>query len=286
MMLMPRFLIVTASISVLAACSNVEHSIFGGDRVNVAGANQILPESFELIELESLLDPEGKRTAFKSKDDDLSKAFQAFYANYPTAEQGNRRDRVQDRLIAASNQRCNVYKTYLKRLDSHAGFLFGALSTALGGAGAIVTGETAARTLSGLAGITSGVGAEYEKNFFANVATHFIIPGIDQRRDEILAEIATKRGDANGTATPITKYTVERAVADVSLYHGACSLNVGLSRSGKLVDEALRPGSTALKTMLDDIIAAQEKMKKITSGAPFKVDPGAIQKETLPPPKN
>ncbi|MBT7943200.1 MAG: hypothetical protein HN719_07575 [Alphaproteobacteria bacterium] len=243
-----------------------------------------MPETFEQISLESLLDPQDKRKAIGDGDNDLSKAFHAFYQQVPEeAKKG--RDRIQDRLIAASNQRCNVYKTYLKRLDSHAGFFFGALSTVLGGAGAIVTGEAAARTLSGLAGITSGVGAEYEKSFFANVATHFIIPGIDQRRDEILLKIETNRNGDNNTSVSVDKYTVERAVADASDYHGACSMNVGLTRSGKLVDQALTPGTETINKVLDEIIKAQKKMKQISSGVAIPAGKPGVKVQPLPTPK-
>ena len=42
-------------------------------------------------------------------------------------------------MIAASNQRCNLYMTYLKRVSVYTNGLFGSLTTILGGAGAIVT---------------------------------------------------------------------------------------------------------------------------------------------------
>ncbi|MCP5242923.1 MAG: hypothetical protein H6940_05740 [Burkholderiales bacterium] len=56
----------------------------------------------------------------------------------------------------------------------------GTLTTALGGAGAIVTGAEAARILAGLAGIASGTRAELNQAIFESVATSVIVPAIQK----------------------------------------------------------------------------------------------------------
>ena len=70
-------------------------------------------------------------------------------------------------------------------------FGLGSIATALAGAGAIVTGATAARSLAGAAGITEGIRAEFQQAFFSNLATHIIVPCIENRRRIILEEQVT-----------------------------------------------------------------------------------------------
>nr|VFK54727.1 MAG: hypothetical protein BECKTUN1418F_GA0071002_10526 [Candidatus Kentron sp. TUN]VFK58379.1 MAG: hypothetical protein BECKTUN1418E_GA0071001_10497 [Candidatus Kentron sp. TUN] len=115
----------------------------------------------------------------------LDNAFKKFNENNNGELGKRRRNEIQDRLIAASVQRCNVYKIYLEQTDTLVNFFLGGLTTALGGAGAIVTGEGAARTLAGLAGISSGFRAEFRQAYLANLSVHIITEGIDTRRRQI-----------------------------------------------------------------------------------------------------
>jgi len=214
-----------------------EGSLFGDNRVNPASANQMFDKSFESFsdeELMLLLDPNGLGKMYKGKLSGLSSsqqlvalrlAFKKANESYNTAH----RAQVQDRLIAASNQRCNLYTTYLKRLSNRTNGIFGTMTTVLGGASAIVTGETAARTLGGLAGISSGTRAELNQAIFESVATSVIVPSIKVRRKEILIEILEKRGEK------LSVYTIEGAIADAIRYHGACSMDAGISQASKSI---------------------------------------------------
>nr|VFK25177.1 MAG: hypothetical protein BECKLFY1418C_GA0070996_12211 [Candidatus Kentron sp. LFY] len=101
-----------------------EYSYLGGTRVNETGAAQILPGEFEyfnLVDLAKLLekDPEGKESTEPqdaARNDNngkkrLANALRDFGNNYIDPKKGQqRRNEIQDRLIAASEQRCNVYK--------------------------------------------------------------------------------------------------------------------------------------------------------------------------------
>lgn len=217
-----------------------EGSRFGDHRVNPASANQMFDKGFEQFsdqKLVLLLDP---RSANTLTAQDLTPAAipatlqRAFHNANTQYGRGNdkgkaHRSQVQDRLIAASNQRCNLYTTYLKRLSNRTNGLFGTLTTVLGGASAIVTGETAARTLGGLAGISSGTRAELNQAIFESVATSIIVPSIHLRRKEILDEIVKKRKQ------DLDVYTVEGAIADAIRYHGACSMDAGISQASKSI---------------------------------------------------
>ena len=152
------------------------------------------------------------------------------------------RAQIQDRLIAASNQRCNLYKTYLKRINTYQNGIFGTLTTILGGAGAIVTGADSSRILSGLAGISSGTRAEPNQAIFESISTSIIIPGIEKTRAEILADIMTKRGKK------LSEYTIEGAMADAIKYHGACSMDMGISYAQKSIQSFDDARQTAYNT--------------------------------------
>jgi hypothetical protein len=165
-----------------AGCSMIDPEMnpLGGGRVTTASANQIFDGGFEGFtdeQLLRLLDPENKAN-LPAKYSELSETDKIQYlrsafrkANQESVYGAAHRSQVQDRLIAASNQRCNLYTTYLKRVSTFTNGIFGTLTTVLGGAGAIVTGENAARALSGLAGISSGTRAELNQAIFESVAT-------------------------------------------------------------------------------------------------------------------
>lgn len=225
---------------VISGCASIgpEKSLFGGDRVTTAGANQIFDPGFEGItdeQLVQLLDPQPTanaqnfdRLSNSEKIATLRMAFKKANNNEKNDAIANR-SQIQDRIIAASNQRCNLYTTYLKRVNTYENGIFGTLTTILGGAGAIVTGETAARTLSGLAGISSGTRAELNQAIFESIATSIIIPGIQSTRKTFLKEIMDKR------TKPIQEYTIEGAIADAITYHGYCSMDTGISFAQKSI---------------------------------------------------
>lgn len=235
-------LTITCIAGALSGCAFVgpEQGMFGGGRVTTASANQIFDPDFEGFtdeQLLQLLDPENKadgagRKAYRDmtsseKIAQLRKSFRV--ANEDQVYKEAHRAQIQDRLIAASNQRCNLFTTYLKRVSTYNNGIFGTLTTILGGAGAIVTGENAARLLSGLAGISSGTRAELNQAIFESVATSVIVPSIHKARDDLLKEILKKRSQ------PIKDYTIEGAIADAIMYHGACSMDAGIGHAQKSI---------------------------------------------------
>jgi len=154
----------------------------------------IKPESFEQINLalllENSLDPNTKispdpngggpdKTKNKKADESkvkeyragLAEAFNSYDKKYKGKENKEgvlARNRIQDRIIAASNQRCANYKVFIKTFDSESNFFLGALTTATAGAGAIFTPVGTVRALSGIAAIISGVRAELNYAYFQN----------------------------------------------------------------------------------------------------------------------
>lgn len=288
----------------LSACGTVgpEASMRSKDRVTTFGANpQFDNERYEMVDLVTLLDPEGRRfkapyskeqptelffaSAFDSTNsvDDakadaqantqaditsrraLALAEHAFYS-YDGSTFADRRNRVQDRLIGASNQRCSAYKVYLNRFDAYQQTGFGWATTILGGAAAIVGGLKDARILGGLAGVSSGMQAEISQGFLGNLASYVIVPGIELRRRAIHEEMMARRASE-------TEYTLQAALADAARYHGACTLSVGLEQAKEAIQTVENPGMRMVAVTLNNVMQARAMQQTIAKAEAGKATP-------------
>lgn len=215
---------------------------------------------FEEIDLALLLNPTGENChaelegrACCDERRRLECAFASFYEEQDEERLELRRNRVQDRLIAASNQRCADYKQHVRRFDSTNNIALGGLTTLSAGLGAILTHVGTVRALSGAAAITSGFRAEMNQTYFQEHTIQVLSSGFERRRAELREEMETKR---KGDRTAIEHYTVESAVADALEYHDACSLIAGLEEVAHSQKRAADPG-------LEQIEAALERWEQI-----------------------
>lgn len=254
----------------ISACSTMgpESNLFGDHRVTTASPNQMFDRGFEEFDddrLFRLLDP-GNPIDFQSLTGDkriseLSKAFLTANTDTPPGTAKARRNQILNHLIAASNQRCNLYMTYLKRINTYTNGIFGTLTTVLGGAGAIVTGENTARLLSGLAGISSGTRAELNQAIFESVATSVIVPGITKSREAFLKEVeSTLDADKD-----IQKRPIEWAVATGIAYHGLCSMDTGIAYAQKSMQSYGNIGVTQFLEIRDKLLQEPAKTAKTSN---------------------
>lgn len=143
-----KYLMVVSCLSAVAlgGCGN---SALLRDDVSVWGTNPLIEnDSFQEIDLATLLDPssEGIGGADSAEDSlrNLEQAFDAFNlkidAEPDVAKQKQLRNRVQERILAASNERCGEYKQLIKEMDAEVNFWLGSATTAVAGVGAILTG--------------------------------------------------------------------------------------------------------------------------------------------------
>jgi len=176
------------------------------------------------------------------------------------------RNQVQDRIVAASNQRCGEYKNFLKQVDSETNTILGGLATAIGGAGAIFKPADTARALSGIAAIFSGWRAEVNADFFNNLTIQVVTKGIEVRRKEIHDQMIDDR------KKDLTEYTVQRAVGDTAVYHYNCSLIAGLEQAAQSIERAENPGLTHINKTLDSLIETQKKVASLIPKPPEKSD--------------
>ena len=180
----------------------------------------------------------------------LAKAFAFFNKKSAEAkkpEEDNtirRRNGIQERILAASMQRCGEFKNFLRQFQTEMGFGLGAAATTLGGLGAIFTPLSTVRALSGAAGIMSGIRAEFNESFFYNQMVHVITQGIDARRAELYKKIKCRQDD------PLTTYPIQAAVKDAVEFHQSCSTIVGFQVAGNAIQQTKDPGLKRLKESL------------------------------------
>ena len=147
------------------------------------------------------------------------------------------RNSVQDKMLAVSVSRCNVFKTFLRRQQSDVNFLLGSATTAAGVLGAVLPGATASRNLAGMAGLFSGTQAEYNSAYYSNLAAHVIVQGIELRQARLQKELVQSRRDLT-----IDAYSMEAAINDAIVMDGTCSTVVGLLEAADAIKESNNPG--------------------------------------------
>ena len=168
-----------------------------------------------------------------------------------------RRNSVQDKILAVSTSRCNVFKTYLRRQQVDVNFTLGTLTTVAGVLGAVVPGIEASRNLAGLAGIFSGVRGEFNQSYYSNLAAHVIVQGIESRQNRLKKELIEGR-----MGRSVTDYTMEAAINDAIVIDGNCSTVSGLIEAQDAIREVENPGLPFAQRALNSIAAMRELIEK------------------------
>lgn len=174
-------------------------------------------------------------------------------------EQRQRRGQIQDEVLRASEQRCNTYKLYLQTIQSNASFLSGSASTILGGLGAIFTDSGVSRALAGAAGISAGVGAQFQESYFMSLAVPAISEGIDNARQTIFNQIAQQR------KSDIHLYTLQNALLDAVRYDGACSIPRGLQEVADAARNIRTPGAFVMQRAIEQFTQARQSLNTLAS---------------------
>ena len=225
-----------------------QHGPFGTE-------NLIDRESFQKIDLAAVMT--GGDISLEGTTNQKREFLEAALSEFPNDR--SRRNQVQERILAASNQACAEYKRDLKRLDARSNLILGFLTTATAGAGAIFTGTDTVRALAGTAAILSGARSEFNENYFQALTVQLIVEGIENKRQEIYEEILVARRDTEFA----DEYPVQRAIKDAIAYHDNCSLIAGLQHAALSLERAKNPGLKQLNRSLDDIRTAREKVDRI-----------------------
>ncbi|NKB55974.1 MAG: hypothetical protein GKS00_06530 [Alphaproteobacteria bacterium] len=256
--------VATAALSLLlAGCDNFA---FKREGVRVWGPDPLIDRAkFEKINLaKEIL---AATSSEYSAGIDIDDAMRLFYGSAPSAELKLGRDRVQERILGASKQRCGEYRNFLKEFDAESNFFLGSLTTTLAGAGAIFTGTDVVRALSGSASIISGIRSELNEDFFHTLTIQVITEGFGAHREALYREIGKKQKQS------IADYTLEAAIKDSVEFHENCSLLAGLEHAAKAIERAKDPGLTALADAADKIRVMRIKLRDAIDDDRIKVKP-------------
>lgn len=216
---------------------------FGRD-AGVPGREPDYRGAISKISLPTELDPEKKGAWDQpglSEADQLSNALKGFY-KYGEGSAGQndelrlRRNRVQDRIIMASNQACDVYKRHLLAIQSVVNYTYGNFELLTAGLGAVLKPAGTSRALAAAAAVLSGSRAEWNDDFFRKLLAEVITRGISVERQTYGNFITQQKRE------PIDKYSVEEAIADALQYHSKCTLIAGLENAQKSQSFYADPG--------------------------------------------
>lgn len=289
-----KLCIAILAVAYLSGCSSLKGGAVG--LFNQYTENNADYSAIERVDLVKLLDPSNhgcdninKGSCVNNEDtpslnvERLERAFIGFYNKkydgtpQPTPE--DRRNRVQDRIIAASNESCKRFQYALKSHSSTTNFVLGTVTTGLGAAGAVATQSTA-QILAAGAGFTSGTRAEYNQDFFSTLAVEVIVKAFEQVRSKTLETIEDKRtvklgltGQGISNNKSISLYTVQMAVADAITYHAQCSLTVGLEEASRSLTLIANPGAEQLRQAMG--IVDQLRQQQATGGRDISLGEGS-----------
>lgn len=263
-----QIVLVALAVSFVSGCAAPGRYLSETAAVDTAGAYQLVPRAdFEDIDLVRLLDPHGaaekaltpEKWKLLSQGQRIDAAFQQFHDIHRSkGDERKARDQIQERVLAASTQRCNAFKGSLQRQFSRNNFVLGLGATISGVIGAVVPGVQASKNLAAAAGIFSGARAEWNQDFLSNIAVNVIIDGVEQRQQEVYRQIVIA-----GQGKDIETYNVEAAIKDALFYHGQCSIMTGLRVASDAIKFANDPGIDAATRILLKLNNA----KKVSDGA-------------------
>jgi hypothetical protein len=201
-----------------------EENLLSGAGSVIVGPKKGEASEFEQIDIDKLLTNYG----FKEPKSDA-------YINDPTASQAQlqyRRNDLQDRIIAASNQRCGAFLRVLVSSKSQTQMGWGGLASLLSGAATVTTPATAARVLSAGSTISNGYLSLYNEAYFNNLTINVISAGISKQREGHLQYMTGER------KKEMKDYPVNRAIADALSYHAACNIISGLEAAATATNAA------------------------------------------------
>jgi hypothetical protein len=102
--------------------------------------------------------------------------------------------------------------------------------------GGLLPGGNASRNLAGTAGILSGINAEYNSEYYSNLAAHVIVQGIEIHQNRLQQELLSKRQSLS-----VAEYSMEGAIKDAIAFDGTCSTVVGLTEAAESIRQNNEP---------------------------------------------
>jgi uncharacterized protein YceK len=149
-----------------------------------------------------------------------------------------RRNELQERIIAASNQRCGAYIRMLTSSKAQTKTSWNSLSLLLSGAAAVVTHTTTAQALAAGSTASTGILSTYNEAYYNDLSLSVIADGISKKRDSIMANLKQQKNKS------LLDYPVNAAISDALSYHAACNIVAGMEAASTALKEVTHPALT------------------------------------------
>lgn len=212
-------------------CSSIRRATMPDEENLLSGAGSVIvgpkkgeASEFEQIDIDKLLETYGFKNPKSGEyiNDAAATKVQLQY----------RRNDLQDRIIAASNQRCGAYLRVLVSSKSQTQMGWGGLATLLSGAATVTTPAAAAKVLSAGSTISNSYLSLYNEAYFNSLSINVISAGIAKHREGLLQYMGGER------SKEMNEYPVNRAIADALSYHAACNIVTGLEAAATATNAA------------------------------------------------
>lgn len=209
-------------VAVLTGCGTIRQATMPPEDDLLSGAGAIIGTGdkvtkFEQIDITELLKTYGLDNLKDSSKDITLPKFTYL------------RNDMQDRILAASNQRCGYYLRMLVAAKSQTKMAWGGLALLLTGAASVTNPASAAKLLAAGSSVATGVNTLYDEAYFNNLALNVIAGGISKQREGLLLQMTEMR------KKNMSDYPVNRAVADAISYHSACNMVTGLEAAANAI---------------------------------------------------
>ena len=213
----------------LTGCGSIRRATMPDEENLLSGAGSVMVGSvkgeaseFEQIDMEKLLEKYG----FDRPAEIL------IWTAATESELQYRRNDLQDRIIAASNQRCAAYLRVLISSKAQTQMGWGGLATLLSGAATVTSPVAAAKVLSAGSTISNSYLSLYNEAYFNSLSINVISAGISKQREGLLQYLDQER------KKEMSQYPVHRAIADALSYHAACNIVSGLEAAAAATNAA------------------------------------------------
>lgn len=170
------------------------------------------------------------------------------------------RNEIQSRIMAAANQRCQLWKNYIATASSAVGFWSGIIGTATSAAAIAFSPEGTKDALTAVSTTANAVGPQFDKDYLFSLTMPVVIQGVEGRRREIADGINERRGQGDKLSS-LKEYTLSAAIADALEYHAACSVASGLQQASEKMADA-RSSKEQAVTESEAAAKAAEAAKK------------------------
>lgn len=184
-----------------------------------------------------------------------------------------RRNEIMDALMAASENKCGRYRSFLQTYDANVNSTFGILSQAAAIVATITTGGTA-QAFAAAAAVAAGSRGTLNQAHFQNQAIGILAKAIENARSAKLTEIMTRQKEA------VDNYTLMSGIKDVFGYHNRCSILEGLKETQRAVESVAMPNMATVNAWLAEATKTRKNMADFLSGNSVDAGNAAVDDPT------